>query len=607
MSILDVNSRFSNNPVEIDIPRSRFDRSHRLLTTMNASRLVPIFCDEVLPGDTFDLTTSALIRMSTPIYPVMDNAYVDTYFFFVPNRLVWSHWKELNGENNESAWTPTTEYMVPQLRFPVGGFNKGSVADYFGIPTNVYPMKYVGTEGISVYDDSQTISALPFRAYVKCWEDWFRDQNYLNPAYFTTDDVTRDGKQATFTDDVDEMLNSALYGGDLLPVAKFHDYFTSVLPQPQKGPGVNIGINVTGDLPVSALNYTHSTPANADSLRFSSYLGSNPGAYSSLVVQNNTYSGDAGSTWVDARLKLVKDNIGTEDISSSNVTAASPNNLFLPAGSYNNLSMLVNDIRLGFQLQKLFEKDARSGSRYIEVIRSHFGVSSPDGRLQRSEYLGGARFNINIQQVAQTSATNDVSPQGNMSAYSLTIGQNNSFIKSFTEHGFIIGVACIRTDHTYQQGLSRMWSRKRRFDFYWPVLANIGEQPVLKKEIYFDGVRAGILEDYENGFDAAHADEAFGYQEAWADYRYKPSFVTGAFRSNYAQSLDSWHYADDFEGNSANFVADANFMIETKNNIDRTLAVSSDVEDQFLCDFHFNLKCTRVMPVFSIPGLVDHH
>lgn len=611
---LNVNSRFSSNPVDIDIERSRFDRSSRRLTTMNAGKLVPIFLDEVLPGDTFDMNFSSLVRMSTPIFPVMDSAYIDTYFFFVPHRLVWSHWEAMNGQNDDTYWTQPTEYSVPQIRFPwtsgdpdtrFSGWNKGSVADHFGLPTNVAPFVQSTASGNVIYDESQSVSALPFRSYVKIWNDWFRDQNYMNPAYFTTDDVTRDGKRATGTDDIDEILNSALYGGDLLPVSKYHDYFTSVLPEPQKGPGVNIGVNVTGNVPVSALDVTHGVPSNASSLKFVGNYGGFPGQYTPLVVENFATTGPGGPAFT-SQTRIVTNNDLTADLGSADVVNAIPNNLFIPEGSYNSLTMLVNDIRLGFQLQKLYEKDARGGTRYIELIKAHFGVESPDGRLQRSEYLGGSRMNINIQQVAQTSATNDVSPQGNLSAYSLSIGQNNSFIKSFTEHGYIIGVACIRTDHTYQQGINRLWSRKRRFDYYWPVLANIGEQPVLKKEIYFNGDPIGALDDI-SGFDSQYADDAFGYQEAWAEYRYCPSTVTGAFRSNYAQSLDAWHYADDFTGSAEKFVADANFMSETKVNIDRTLAVSSSVEDQFLCDFGFHLTCTRPMPMYSIPGLIDHH
>lgn len=566
----NINSRFSQAPMNLDLPRSRFDRSQDHKTTMNAGLCVPVFVDEVLPGDTFDMRVNYVCRMSTPIFPVMDNAYLETFFFFVPSRLIWDHWKEFNGENNSSYWTQPTEYNVPQITFPEGGFVKGSVADYMGLPTNV-----------GIASEGSSISALPFRAYVKCWSDWFRDQNVMQPAWLPTDDSDRAGASS-----LDNARTSAVLGGACLPISKYHDYFTSALPAPQKGPGVSVDGNVSvGQVPVYAANILNSESLTTNPLKFRSLDGTFP------VDQPNGFA--VGVVPYDDR--YYEDSVMLNGGSfSGSAGAVSPANL-ITAGSTNaSVSLLVNDIRLAFQIQKIYENDARGGTRYIELLKSHFGVDSPDGRLRRSEYLGGTRQPININQVAQTSSTNDVSPLGNVAAYSLTNGSNDCFIKSFTEHGFIVGIAAIRTDHTYQQGINQMWSRKRRFDFYWPALANIGEQAILKKEILFTS--------------SPTDDEAFGYQEAWSSYRYKPSIVSGAFRSNVSGSLDSWHYADYFNSeDAATFVISEEFVSETSVNVDRTLAVQSTLEDQFIVDFYFDNKVTRVMPLYSIPGLIDHH
>lgn len=596
----NIDSRFSAAPMSLDISRSRFNRGSDLKTTFNAGDLVPIFCDEVLPGDTFDLRAHYVCRMATPIFPVMDNAYLETFFFFVPTRLVWDHWKEFNGENNETYWTQPTEYLIPQVKFPedyqpsetdpsMAGFQRGSVADYFGIPTDVCPQ---GGDGAS------SINALPFRAYCKLWNDWFRDQNTMQPAYYPTDDSTVDGAVVRYWDGsagnevVSDPRLTAYRGGALLKVSKYHDYFTSCLPAPQKGPDVSVQGDFAGVMPVASLpQLHHEVYAPLQLRKWPADNGWNQG--SSYDLRVNATSGTDGTVSINA---------DTKDDGAPNYAEDSrvyPSNLFVnydsPDADLGGVKLFVNDLRLAFQIQRLYEKDARGGSRYIEVIKSHFGVDSPDARLQRSEYLGGTRQAINVSQVVQTSATDTVSPQGNTSAFSLTNGSEDVFVKSFTEHGYIIGVACVRTDHTYQQGLNRMWSRKRRFDFYWPVLANIGEQAVLKKEILLTS-------------DDAVNDQAFGYQEAWADYRYKPSLVTGAFRSNVNGSLDSWHYADYFDPTTADtFVIDEAFTLETSANISRTLAVQSDLEDQFIADFWFDADTTRVMPLYSVPGLIDHH
>lgn len=567
------NSRFATNPTNIDISRSRFKRNSSLKTSFNAGDIVPIYVDEVLPGDTFKIRTSKVVRMPTLITPVMDNIYLDTYFFFVPNRLVWSHWQQFMGENTESAWIPTVEYEVPQITAPSGGWNVGTVADYMGVPTGV---------------SNLSVSALPFRAYALIVNDWFRDQNLSDPLNIPVDDTTSTGSNA---DD----LSAPALGGIPYKAAKFHDYFTSCLPGPQKGPNVTIGL--AGDVPVFGNGLA---------------LGLTSGSYDYGLVNTNVgYNNgvvDEGSSqhfaFID-RGAYGKDIGGlSSPISENNgslLTLGVPPKSQLTAETYANTGLVadlglassisVNQLRMAFQIQKLYEKDARGGTRYIELLKAHFGVTSPDARLQRPEYLGGNRIPININQVIQQSATAEgTTPQGNTAAYSLTTDTHSDFTKSFVEHGFVIGLAVVRYDHTYQQGLRRFWSRKGRFDYYFPVLANIGEQPVLNKEIYAQGSDTD--------------DEVFGYQEAWADYRYMPNSVTGMMRSTYEQSLDSWHLGDDYS--SQPFLSDT-WIREDKTNIDRVIAVTSAISHQFFGDFYFENETTRPMPVYSIPGLIDHH
>ena len=568
------NSRFAQAP-QVDIQRSTFDRSSGHKTTFNAGKLVPIYVDEVLPGDTFEMKTSAIIRGSTPIFPVMDNANLDIYFFFVPNRLVWDHWKEFNGENTTSKWEQTVEYSIPQMAppsstgtVPTEGWEKGTLADYMGIPTKVGP-------GAAQANAQWTVNHLPFRAYCLIWNEWFRDQNLQDPVLIDKGDSQTNGRHLIPEGNSITFENqAALQGANLLPVNKYFDYFTGALPEPQKGPDVLLPLGQIAPVITNQTNNPGITE-NSPEMKFVSNQN--------LQDQKNIIIGPTGSGGGSLLTgQTTKETISGKLIPSNLVTDLS-----------NATSATINELRLAFQLQRLYERDARGGTRYIEIIKSHFGVTSPDARLQRPEYLGGERIPINIDQVIQTSATTEgTTPQGNTAAYSLTGSQGSYFKHSFVEHGYVLGLACVRTEHTYQQGLEKIWNRKNRFDFYWPALANIGEQAILNKEIYLQASKATN-------------EEAFGYQEAWAEYRYKPSRVSSAFRSNITSgSLDAWHYADYYEELPK---LSAEWVQETYKNVDRTLAVQSTLEDQYIADFWFKCKCTRPMPIYSIPGLIDHH
>lgn len=553
----NVESHFALNPTRLDMSRSKFDRSFSLKTSFNVGDIVPFYVDEVLPGDTFDVKTSKVVRMQTLITPIMDNIYLDTYYFFVPNRLVWEHWKQFNGENTESAWLPSTEYSIPQLTAPSGGWSVGTIADYMGIPTGVANL---------------SVSALPFRAYALICNEWFRDENLCDPLVVPTGDATVVGSNTVAS------VEDYAKGATPYKAAKYHDYFTSCLPAPQKGPDVGIGL--TGNVPVVgnglALGLTNRSEFGG--LYTSSNGSMNVGL--ALFGKETASSGGSGNGFN-----------GVVGVPTSEQLSGNLENSGLVAdlGALN--SVTINQLRLAFQIQKLYEKDARGGTRYTEILKTHFGVTSPDSRLQRPEYLGGNRVPININQVVQNSATVEgETPLGNVAGYSVTSDTHSDFRQSFTEHGFVIGVMVARYDHTYQQGIERFWSRKTRFDYYWPVLANIGEQAVLNKEIYAQGT--------------AEDDEVFGYQEAWGDYRYKPNRVTGEMRSQYAQSLDVWHLGDDYTKLPS---LSSEWIVEDKTNVDRVLAVTSTNANQLFADLYINNQTTRPMPMYSIPGLVDHH
>lgn len=545
-------SHFAQLP-HADMSRSSFDRSHSLKTSFNVGDVVPFYVDEVLPGDTFDVRTSKVVRMPALITPIMDNIYLDTYYFYVPNRIVWDHWRQLMGENTESAWLPETQYQVPQITAPSGGWAIGTLADYFGIPT--------GVAGLSV-------NALPFRAYALIMNEWFRDENLTDPLVIPKDDTTVAGVNTG------NYITDTAKGGLPFKAAKYHDYFTSCLPSPQKGPDVTVPVANAGPYPVYGMS--------------SSVFGSgSPGKQASSVRLTNDFT--SGNVYMKSSGGAVSGSLSAEASSGPSGSSVAFDNLWADPGS-SAVATTINQLRMAFQIQKLYEKDARGGTRYIEILKAHFGVTSPDARLQRPEYLGGNRIPINVSQIVQNSETTNTSPQGTPVGLSLTSDSHSDFRKSFVEHGFVIGLMVARYHHTYQQGLERFWSRRDRLDYYFPVFANIGEQAVKNKEI----MAQGTDED----------DEVFGYQEAWADYRYKPSHVTGEMRSSSPQTLDSWHLADDYETLPA--LSDA-WIRENKETVDRVIAVTSQITHQLFADIYVECRSVRPMPVYSIPGLIDHH
>ena len=553
-------SRFALNPTNLDIARSRFDRTSTVKTSFNVGELIPFYVDEVLPGDTFDVSCAKVVRMQPMVTQPMDDLFLDTYFFFVPNRLVWDHWVNLMGENDVDAWTPSVEYSVPQVSTPPGGWDIGTLADYFGIPTKV--------GGFSV-------SALPFRAYCKIYNDWFRDQNILKPLVLNTGDASVVGSNLSGYEDCEK-------GGKPFRAAKYHDYFSSCMPAPLKnGEPVTIS-NGNVELPVIPVPKVMYNPAlgNKQCTVFGS-PSANPDSGSFITI---SYDGQLA---IDQPVEGTVGDINGNSNSYPHVL--SPVNL----AAVGDLGVTtINELRMAFQLQKMYEKDARGGTRYIETIKTHFGVTSPDARLQRSEYLGGNRVRITVHQVVQQSASvSGSTPQGNPVGMSVTHDNADSFCRSFTEHGFVIGLMCARYPHTYQQGIERFWSRKNRLDYFFPVFANIGEQPVLNKELYVT-----------NNNDANNM--AFGYQEAWADYRYKPSRVTGEMRSGHDKSLDVWHFADYYLQRPT---LSKDWLLEDKFNVDRVLAVQSSVSNQLFADIVISNKTSRPMPLYSIPGLLDHH
>lgn len=539
-----------------EIRRARFKRDYSLLTTINEGDLVPIYLDEVLPADTFKVNVNALVRMSTPLYPVMDNAYMDYYFFFVPARLLWEHFENLMGQNDKTFWAEATEYTTPQTTAPSGGWKVGTLADYFGIPT--------GVENLSV-------NSMPFRAYAKIWNEWFRDENLQQPVTMSKTDATTAGSNTGTS------LSDAEKGGMPLKVCKYKDYFTSCLPSPQKAVDP-VTIPITGNANIRAYidkaktkeveSYGTKT-SRAEQWNYG-FIGQEAGDNYETKLLTGYPDGEGKSYWTESLPgKGESGPVAYLGADLSSVTAAT-----------------INELRQAIAVQHIFERDARTGTRYKEILQGAWGVTSPDARLDRSEYIGGYRMPINVNQVVQTSATDSTSPQGNTGAYSMTTMSRNMCTYSATEHGYVIGLAAIRVDHSYQQGLSRLWTRSTRFSYYDPMLANLGEQAVLNQEIYAQG--------------NAKDEEVFGYQEAWADYRYRTNQITGEMRSTYAQSLDAWHYADKYTQLPT---LSSSWIQEGTENIDRTIAVQSSNSHQFLVNLYYDQTWTRPMPIYSIPGL----
>lgn len=531
--------RFSDAP-SMYMRRSKFDRSHVYKTTFNAGKLIPCFIDEVLPGDTGVLKVTDFARLATPVVPFMDNLYLDWFFFFVPCRLVWEHWQNFCFEQEDPD--DSTDYVIPTVTLPgnskAGTAGIGTVWDYFGLPT-----------GLTV--TSPAVSALPFRAYYLIWNEWFRDENLQNS--FKVDKSDKNVIMNTAASKKPEWITGD-FAFQLAPRGKRHDYFTSAIPWQQKGPGV--GLPLSGNAPISMP--TKDTPFSE---LFPSVTNFPYRASAQQVSTNNLQytvatTGNAATEWSFADLSGVS-------------------------------SATISDLRTAFQMQKFYERLARGGSRYTEILRSFFGVVSPDSRLQRPEYLGGYSKRININPIAQTSSTNETTPQGNLAAYGVTASRFHGFSKSFVEHGYIIGMCEVRADLTYQQGINKMWLRSTVYDFYWPTFAHLSEQAILMKEIYATG---NPKED----------DVVFGYQERYGEYRYKPSQITGKFRSTYPQSLDVWHLSQKFE-NAPQLSAE---FIQDNPPINRIKAVQS--EPDFLLDVEFNYKCIRPLPLFGTPGLVDH-
>ena len=555
------NERHFNQIPQMKASRTRFNRDQTILTTFDAGKLVPFYVDEVLPGDTFSVDTAAIIRMTTPKYPVMDDGFIDFYYFYCPNRILWDNFKHFMGEVEETPWMPTKTYAVPQIKINATtekpAPDERSILDYMGVPTKV--------------KKPFSINALPIRGYVKIWNEFFRDENVDNAAVLKSDDADVTYTMSTGKEDtMEKELQEAVTGGNLLPVNKFHDYFTSCLPYPQRGPEVTIPVVNNPNIQAYAdAEHTKKVTRYGQSAN-----GSMTWTYGDENTLANT--SDGMSAFTSSGTNKWWEEGGSEGVER----------IYLAADMNNAAAATINQLRQAISVQQYYEALARGGSRYREQVQAIWDVVISDKTVQVPEYLGGGRYHVNINQIVQTSGqqTNNSTPIGETGAMSVTPINESSFTKSFEEHGFVIGVCCVRHNRSYQQGLERFWSRKDRLDYYVPQFANIGEQPVKKKEIMLTG--------------DATDDETFGYQEAWADYRMKPNRVSGLMRSNATTTLDFWHYADNY---STVPTLSQEWMAEGKAEIARTLIVED--EPQFFGAIRVANKTTRRMPLYSVPGL----
>lgn len=677
----NVESHFSLIP-RANIQRSIFDRSSSHKTSFNAGRLIPFYIDEVLPGDTFDITTSKIIRSQTLLAPIMDDIYLDTFWFFVPNRLVWSNWEEFCGENKQGPWAVQVEHNVPRINSPADGFKPGSLADYFGLPvagvihnsdgsTTPFVPRWnasrARTLDASAADSSDSRnsgnnilacpSALPFRAYALICNHFFRDENLSSPLYVPLDDADIDGIDPNDDSTDGNYLMQPVRGGAPYKPSKYHDYFTSCLPSPQKGSAVGVPVDLPQFLPVTTNYYQfihngagalnklafNTTSANVMPLVFGtmdyykygdtntsaaslaaqniyfgedSYLSNPPGfdqpsghtasgvdnvPVAPIVTRSNGSSSSAG----DFELGAIPAPVSGADLKTFSASSGTggeikkglfPLNLYAETTGKDSF-FTVNQFRLAVALQTFLEALARGGSRYGEMIAQIFGVQNPDARLQHPEYLGGNRVPLNVSQVSNTAQSSD-NALGDVGAQSVTSDVHSDFIKSFTEHGFLIGLCCVRYEHSYSQGLERFWTRGSFTDYYNPLFANLGETPVYTSELYYaPGAQTGSSNDK---LSYKHGVPVFGYQEIWADYRYKPNRVSGEMRPQHPQSLDYWHLSDFY---SSNPLLSDTWIREDSTNLDRCLAVSSKISNQFWADFYVKCKCTRPMPMYSIPAL----
>jgi hypothetical protein len=524
--------RFAMIP-KADIPRSSFDAQKTYKTTFDAGYLIPVYVDEMLPGDTFNLKMTAFSRLATPLYPIMDNMVMESFFFFIPNRLVWTNWVKMMGQQDNPG--DSISYTVPQMTSPAGGYAVNSLSDYMGLPT----------AGQITGSNTVTHSALYHRAYNLCWNEWFRDENL---------------QDSVVVDKGDAASNPADYV--LLRRGKRKDYFTSALPWPQKGAPVTLPLGTSAPVLSNGLQPTFTA--------------------GTLTNEPLNVYGGSGTNYLE--------------LGSAGLGSVTPAYFGNQSGLYADLSSAtaatINQIRQSFQIQRLLERDARGGTRYTEILRAHFGVVSPDARLQRPEYIGGGSTPININPIAQTSATNVTggsTPLGNLAAMGTSLAHGHGFTYSAVEHGMVLGLVSVRADLTYQQGLQKMWSRKTRYDYYFPVFAHLGEQAVLNKEIYCQGT--------------SDDDNVFGYQERWGEYRYKPSQITGLFKSTSAGTLDAWHLAQKF----TSLPTLNNTFIQDNPPVSRIVAVGDAANGkQFLFDAFFDVRMARPMPMYSVPGLIDH-